>query len=65
MTHAVINHFEAIKIQKKNREQSVLAPFRMLDKPPQAVDKKQPVWKAGKRIGHLSLCDVCLRASHS
>jgi hypothetical protein len=65
MAHAVVNHFEAVKVQKQNREQRVFAAFRMFNEAPEPVDKKQPVWKARKRVGYFSLRDVRLRAGHS
>src|ERR1700756_5279954 len=65
MAHAVIDHFEAVKIQKQNREQGILLPLRMLDEPSKPVDEQQPVWQARKRIRYLSFRDVRLRPGHS
>src|SRR5438105_885309 len=64
MAHAVVNHFEAVKIQKQNREQSLFTSPGLLNKPPEPVDKEQAVGKAGKWIGHLAFGDVRLRPCH-
>src|SRR2546430_15759833 len=65
MAHAVVDHFEAVKIQKQNREQGVLTPLCVFDEPPKPVYEKQPVGQPSQRIGYLSLGDVGLRACHS
>src|SRR5207249_11592508 len=65
MAHAVVDHFEAVKIQKQNCEQGVLTPLCVFDEPPKPVYEKQPVSQPSQGIGYLSFGDVGLRAGHS
>ena len=55
VAQAVVDHLEAVEVQKQDRKEIILMAFRMFDQSHQPIKKQQPIRQARQRIGDFLL----------